>query len=225
MKIYRRKSDGSYYFMTTEKNGLFCFSLSLPDRETLQLCSCSIGCDGDKEAWRDGIVVSDDIYKRFNSIYDKDKNYDDVCSLIMDVFKDVDRASLDKSFRRNDKVFDLTDRCIKEYGREVWDAFYSDISRAVDNCMKIWNGDEDRVVKWIVTEKIPELNSMNHAMVDVFGKHHPTEYKLLHKFYNYWGSGLDYIIKKCIEKYPDENDFDLATYMCEELLKVRPFKR
>ena len=45
--------------------------------------------------------------------------------------------------------------------------------------------------------------------------------RLLHKFYNYWGDDLDGIIKKCIEKYPDENDFDLATYMCKELLNKR----
>jgi hypothetical protein len=87
--------------------------------------------------------------------------------------------------------------------------------------MKIWNGDEERVIKWIVTEKIPELYSFNDAMIDIFGEHHPTEYRLLHKFYNYWGDYLYCIIKKCIEKYPNENDFDLATYMCEELLNKR----
>ena len=221
MKIYRRELDESYYFMTTKENGLFCFSLELPDRDTLQLCPCCIGANDEEKAWNDGVVVSDEIYRKFNSIYDKKRNYKDVCSLLMKVFKDADRESLDRTFRRNDKIFDLTDRCIKKYGKEVYNWHYSDISQAVKHCMEIWNGDEKRVIKWIVTEKIPELYSFNDVMIDIFGEHHPTEYRLLHKFYNYWGDDLDGIIKKCIEKYPDENDFDLATYMCKELLNKR----
>ena len=74
------------------------------------------------------------------------------------------------------------------------------------------------MVKWIVSEEIPELTSFNDALIDIFGEHHPTEYKLLHKFYSHWGKDLDSIIKKCIEKYPDEKDFDFATYMCRRLL-------
>ncbi len=220
MKIYRKayKYGDSYYFMTSRENGLFSFSLALPDRETLKLNSCFIGKDEENKVYDNAVTVSDDTYRHFNSIYDKEGNYNDVCSLLMAVFKDVDQESLNKAFRRNDNIFDLTDRCIREYRRQISDWYYRDISQEVEHCMKLWDNDSERVVKWIVSEEIPELTSFNNALIDIFGEHHPTEYKLLHKFYSHWGKDLDSIIKKCIEKYPDEKDFDLATYMCRRLL-------
>lgn len=205
-----------YYFMTRKENGLFCFSLDLPDRESLVLCPCFIGIDWEDEIEKHGVSVSDDIYKWFNSIYDKEDNYNSVCNLLMNVFNDVNRTSLDKSFGRNDKLLDLTDKCITSYGREVYDYWYREIYDEVRRCSKIWGDDTDRIMKWVVKEKIPELTEFRTAIVDVFGEHHPTEYKLLHKFYSHWGKDLDSIIAKCIEKYPDENDFDLAIYMCRE---------
>ena len=38
---------------------------------------------------------------------------------------------------------------------------------------------------------------------------------------NNYSSDLFFKVRDYIEKYPNENDFDLATYMCEELLNKR----
>jgi predicted CopG family antitoxin len=220
MKIYRKTygySD-SFYFMTTKENGLFEFSLNLPDKETLVLCPCFLGEEEDK-IYEKAITVSDDVYKKFNSIYDKKNNYKDVCKLLMEVFTDINQDTLNKAFKRNDKIFEIADKCIKKYGKDfVYNFHYRPIVEAIRECMERWNNDTKRTVKWIVSEEIPEIVSINDAFIDIFGKHHPTKYKLLHKFYNYWGNDLDEIIEKCIQKYPNENDFDLATYYCRDLL-------
>lgn len=218
MRIYRKigKWSDSYYFMTSKENGLFCFSLALPDRNTLTLNECHIS--DEEKAYDNAVIVSDSIYKRFNKLYNKKGNYNGICSLLMEVFDDVDQNSLNKAFRRNDDVFDLTDKCIKEYGSEVYDYYYRELSQDVEYYMKIWDNNHDRIIKWMITEEIPNKMVCYHPMIDIFGEHHPTEYKLLHKFYSHWGKKLDSIINKCIEEYPDEKDFDLATYRCSELL-------
>ena len=223
MRIYREISDykDSFYFMTTKENGLFCFSLALPDRNTLNLNACWIGAEREEKAYDNAIKVSVELNKKFNTFYDKKGNYDDVCSLLKEVFHGITQNDIDKAFDRDNRMLDITDRCINEYSKDVFQWHYRDIYQDVIYCMKLWDNDVDRVIKWIVSEKMPELNSFNDAMIDIFGEHHPTEYKLLHKFYHHWGKELDSIIEKCIAEYPDEKDFDLATYRCEELLSKR----
>jgi hypothetical protein len=115
----------------------------------------------------------------------------------------------------------FTYEIIKEYGKEVYDWYYGDLYQDVKGLIKLWNGDEERVIKWVTSEVIPDKMAFHHAMVDVFGVENPTKNRLLHRFYSYWGERLDKIIDQCIKEYPDEKDFDLATYRCKELLKKK----
>ena len=89
--------------------------------------------------------------------------------------------------------------------------------------LNIWNGDKERAKKYMKERDIPELFSYDNTMVDVFGECHPTKRMLLHEFHDFWGDRLNKIIDEAVEKYPENNDFDLAYYYTRDKLKDKEY--
>ena len=218
MKIYRSK-HGSFYFGQTKENGWFCFSSQVPKIDTLNLCPCMFGNEEEKTAWDEGIDVPKDIeFNVFNKFARRTYNYKDLCKFIKMFYPDVTQEELDKKYNYYPDLIKLTDKIIKESGRNVDNFSYGEIYRDVKSHIQEWDNDLERVKKFTIEHDIPKHMSFDHAYIDIFGEYHPTKHFLLYEFYHHWGDSLDSIIDKAVELYPDTKDYDKAYYYVKEKL-------
>ena len=225
MKIYYNHDEEcpSFYFMTRRDNGLFCFSLQVPDMNTLQLCECLVG-DEDK-IFEEATQIPELFNHQFNLIYKQKNNYDGISRILQEIFN-IDYRIIDKAYDRDlvlaDFVKDVMSVMKNDYDRNSSYKF-GELYRKAKYYLHIWDGDKERAEKYMREHDIPELSSHDMTLVDVFGEMHPTKRQLLHEFHDSWGNRLDRIIDEAVEKYPDKDDFDLAYYYTRDRLKDRNY--
>lgn len=225
MKIYYNHDESrpKFYFMTWRDNGLFCFSLKVPDMNTLQLCECWTG-DDDK-IFEEAIQIPELFNHQFNLIYNQKNNYDGISRILQEVFN-IDYRIIDKAYDRDldradfikDVMSGTEDR---HFGNDSY--LFNKLYDSAKYYFHIWDEDKERVKKYMREHDIPEFWSCDGALVDVFGECHPTKRHLLHEFHDSWGDRLDKIVDEAVKKYPDKNDFDLAYYYTRDKLKDRNY--
>lgn len=223
MKIYYNHDEERpyFYFMTWRDNGLFCFTLNVPDMNTLQLCECSVGTkEREDKIFEEATQIPELFNHQFNLIYKQKNNYDGISRILQEVFN-IDYRIIDKAYDRDLARAEFVKEVMVEMkNRYYGDSFY--FSHLYDKArwyLNIWNGDKERTKKYMIEHDIPELHSIDHALVDIWGEMHPTKRRLLHEFHNHWGDHLDKIIDEAVEKYPDKDDFDLAYYYTRDKLE------
>ena len=215
MKIYRRKDWLDYYFMTTRKNGLFSASLSIPDMDTLRLNACWIGNPEEEKAWEEAIDVPDDLCKEFNTWIGQKGNYEHISEVLKKVLG-ITQEEIDKVYHHDLDMMAFVNEIAEEGSNFKLTSYeMEELYRNTERYMKVWNGDKERVKKYLIEHGDVGLHT-DGALVDVFGVTNPTKRKLLHDFHNHWGDVLDMLIDEAVEKYPDENDFDLAYYYVKD---------
>lgn len=217
MKIYHRKSYPGFYFMTRRENGLWCMDLQIPDIDTLVLCECFIGAEEENKAWEEAVEVSAEDTKIFDTFYDKKGNYKIISNVLKNVF-DVTQEEIDKIYDRNPEMLEFTREIAGAVRYEISDYEVRELYRKVKRYMNIWNGDKERVKKYLVEHGDIGFRR-DGTIVDIFGECHSTARLLLYDFHDRWGDDeLDALIEEAVEKYPDKDDFDLAYYYVKERL-------
>lgn len=214
MKIYYRESYPNFYFMTRRENGLWCMNLQIPDIDTLVLCECCIGVEEEDKAWEEAVEASAEDTKIFDTFYDKKGNYQTISNVLKSVFS-VTQEEIDKIYDRNPEMMEFTKELAVHY--KISDYEVCELYRKVKRHMNTWSGDKERVKKYLIEHGDIGIK-IDGTIVDIFGECHPTARLLLHDFHNYWGKELDALVEEAVEKYPDENDFDLAYYYVKEKL-------
>ena len=219
MKIYYNHDEErpSFYFMTWRENGLFSMHLKAPDMDTLELCCCMTG-DDDK-IFNEATQISELFNHQFNLICKKEHNYDGISRILQEVFS-IDYKVIDRAFDRDLELVDF----VKDVMSEMSDDYcFKKLYRKARRYLNIWDGDKERVKKYMREHDIPKFNFHDNTMVDIFGECHPTKRMLLHEFHGFWGDRLDKIIDEAVEKYPDNNDFDLAYYYTRDKLADKEY--
>ena len=227
MKIYYNNNPErpDFYFMTWRDNGLFIFSLEIPDMDTLQLCECSTSKEREDEIFEQATQIPETFNHQFNLIYNKKNNYDGISRILQETFS-IDYKVIDRAYDRDLALADFVKDAMSEMKNDYYrnsNYYFRKIYWKARRYLDIWNGDKERAKKYLRERDIPELYSYDHTMVDIWGEMHPTKRMLLHEFHDYWGDRLDKIIEEAVEKYPDNNDFDLAYYYTRDKLKDRNY--
>lgn len=228
MKIYYNHDENcpAFYFMTWRDNGLFCFSLEMPEMDTLQLCECSVGTNEEEDKiFEAAVKIPETLNHQFNLIYNKKNNYDGISRILQEVFN-IDYKVIDRAFDRDLALTDFVKDVMSEmkegqYGNYSY--HFRELYREAKYYLHIWDGDKERAKKYMREHDIPVFWSWDGALVDIWGEMHPTKRFLLHEFHNSWGDRLYRIIEEAVEKYPGENDFDLAYYYTRDKLKDRNY--
>ena len=225
MKIYYNNDEQHprFYFMTWRENGLFSMHLKAPDMDTLELCSCMTG--EDDKIFNEATQISELFNHQFNLICKKEHNYDGISRILQEVFN-IDYKVIDRAFDRDLELADFVKDVMSEMRDDYYrnsNYYFREIYRKARRYLDIWNGDKERAKKYMRERDIPELYSYDNTMVDVFGECHPTKRMLLHEFHDFWGDRLDKIIDEAVEKYPENNDFDLAYYYTKEKLRDKDY--
>lgn len=206
--------------MTRKENCLWCFSPRIPDIDTLQLCECCLGKYED-QAWEEAVDVPQELMVRFNSIYSKKNNYQDVCEILKTVF-DVSQEELDKIYEHDPEAIERTKEVIKFCtNRETYDYLFRQTHQKVRHLLSIWDNDLDRVKNYMKEHGDLDIFRHDGAMVDVFGCEDNRVRSLLYDFHNDWGDDLDKFIEEAVEKYPEDNDFDKRYHYVNEKIKNR----
>ena len=226
MKIYYNHDEEHprFYFMTWRDNGLFCFSLKVPDMNTLELCECWTG-DDDK-IFEEATQIPELFNHQFNLIYKQKNNYDGISRILQEIFN-IDYRIIDKAYDRDlalaGFVKDVISEIKNDYDRNSSYNF-KELYRKAKRYLGIWNNDKERAKKYMREHDIPELRSYDNTMVDIWGECHPTMRFLLYEFHDFWGDRLEKIIEEAVEQYPDKDDFDLAYYYTRDKLKDRNYE-
>lgn len=220
MKIYYRKDNPGFYFMTRKENGLWCFSPQIPDIDTLQLCECCLGYGEEDKAFKEAVEAPHDLMVKFNSVYNKKGNYADVCEILKTMF-DITQEELDDIYEHDPEMIAKTKEVIDFCAAgKIHDYLFRRTHWKVRHLLSIWDNDLDRVKNYMKEHGDLEFH-WDGAMVDIFGCEDKRRYRLLHDFRNHWGDDLDNFINESIELYPEENDFDKRYYYVSEKLKNR----
>jgi hypothetical protein len=219
MKIYKSK-HGHFYFGQTKENGWFSFHNNVPKIDTFNLCPSGFDYNEEKSAWDEAIDISQDIeIKVFNKFARRTNNYKDLCDFVKTYYPNTTQEELDEQYNYHPEFVRLTDEIIeKSKNSIISDYQYEEIYMDVRNHMNTWNGDIERVTKFVIEHDIPEHTCYYHDIVDVFGCEDNRRRWLLHEFYNDWGTSLDNIITESIEFYPEQNDFDKRYYYVKDKL-------
>ena len=228
MKIYYNHDESrpEFYFMTWRDNGLFCFSLEMPEMDTLQLYACSVGTNEEEDKiFEEATQISELFNHQFNLICKKEHNYDGISRILQEVFN-IDYKVIDRAYDRDLALGEFVKDSMSEIKDDNYrksSYYFRELYYNARRYLSIWNGDKERAKKYIREHDIPEFWSYDHTMVDIWGEMHPTKRMLLHEFHDYWGDRLDKIIDEAVEKYPENNDFDLAYYYTKEKLKDKDY--
>lgn len=202
--------------MTRRENGLWCMDLQIPDIDTLVLCECYIGAEEEDKAWEEAVEVSTEDTKIFDTFYNKKGNYQIISNVLKNVFG-VTQEEIDKIYDRNPEMLELTKEIASTARYEISNYEMRELYRKVKRHMNRWNGDRERVKKYLIEHGDVGFR-WDGTMVDIFSKCHPTARLLLRDFHNRWGDELDALVEEAVEKYPNEDDFDLAYYYVKERL-------
>ena len=212
--------------MTWRDNGLFCFSLEMPEMDTLQLCECSVGTNEEEDKiFEAAVKIPETLNHQFNLIYNKKNNYDGISKILRETFN-IDQEIIDKAYDRDLALGEFVKDAMSEIKDDHYrksSYYFRELYYNARRYLGIWNGDKERAKKYIREHDIPGFLSYDHALVDIWGEMHPTKRHLLHEFHNSWGDRLDKIVDEAVKKYPDNNDFDLAYYYTRDKLKDRNY--
>lgn len=223
MRIYYKKDNPGFYFMTRKENGLWCFDLDLPDVDTLKLCECHLGYPGQDKAFEEAADVSDELTAKFNKVYNKRDNYTDICEILNTMFG-VSQEELDDIYDRDPemvkKTQDVMNFCLDGRTTLLPSYYFRKTYQKVRHLLSIWDNDLDRVKNYLKEHGDLDFH-WDGAMVDIFGCDDNRVRSLLYDFHDWWGDDLDEFINESIELYPEDNDFDKRYYFVGEKLKNR----
>lgn len=157
MKIYKSK-HGHFYFGQSKENGWFSFHNNVPKIDTFYLCPSSFGYNEEKSAWDEAIDISQDIkIKVFNKFARRTNNYKDLCDFVKTYYPNTTQEELDEQYNYHPELVRLTDEIIeKSKNCIISDYQYKEIYMYVRNHMNTWNGDIERVTKFVIEHDIPE---------------------------------------------------------------------
>jgi len=220
MKIYYRKDSPEFYFMTRRENGLWLFSPATPDIDTLKLCECFLSEEGENKAFEEAVDVPNDLMAKFNSIYDKKKNYSGISEILKKVLN-VSQEEIDKIYEHDPELIKKTKDVIKFCtDRKVSDYEFEKALNKVKRLLSKWDNDLDRVKAYMKEHGDLDLY-WDGTIVDIFDCKDTRVRTLLHDFHACWGDRLNKIIEDAIELYPEEDDFDKRYHYVKEELKNR----
>ena len=138
-----------------------------------------------------------------NHIGEKD-NYKEIRKVICMLFS-LGLEEFDEILGKNDTLYNAA---VELLGPSATEYSIEKVFKTLKFYYKNFGGDLERTKKFVKRWEMPSYSQ--EALIDVFGKHTPSESWILHKFYTSWGIKLDEIMGRVLKKYPNFCDIDIA---------------
>lgn len=210
MKIFI-DDDKHYYFLSSANNGLWHFSLKLPDINTLVLSEIYVSNLKDTEVWEKAIEVPSDLGKLFDKNYDKPNNYEIISKIIKDV-TGHSQEQIDNIFDRDIELVECVKNALKVSNSTIY--IFPFIFYKAKSYHKKWN-DYDRLYKFLIEYIIPKYYHSDIKMIDIYSKCSPVKRKLIRM--TNANENYDKYIDEASEIFT-EDDIDKAYYYIKEKL-------